>query len=227
MTCGPDLDFAEVLIHERVAQVLTQRHRPQRHHGMPPIARMRASHRLVLDASRLFQPRHKIARQERTIARNACDCINIRRVLRRPVEPGEDARQRARKSWNVVRHHRQMREGEARRIAVGVDHHQLALRREPFERAGKNALPADGRHGLVAAAHAPREAAGKHEAEHAGLNRHASPPCADAWSFPPRRTPDPGQTRCAPPPRARRSACRARGRPASGSPYAPVPHPRR
>ena len=83
----------------------------------------------------------------------------------RPVEPGEDAGERAGEIRHDVGHHRQAGIGEARGIAVGVEDDARALRREPRQHALENGLAADPDAGLVAAAHAPRQPAGEHEAE--------------------------------------------------------------
>ncbi len=62
---------------------------------------------------------------------------------------------------------------------------------------------------------------------HSSVTHRAPRPCADAWRFLPRHKRGPGRTRCGPRRRARRSACRGRGRSASGSPCARARRPRR
>ena len=68
-----------------------------------------------------MQARHQIFRQERTIARHADQPFDLRRVRRRPIEPGENAGERAGKIRHAVGDDRQAGIGKARRIAVGVD----------------------------------------------------------------------------------------------------------
>src|SRR5215510_8962468 len=162
---GPALDLVHVLLDQRLAQVLPQRHRPQADHGMPPIARARACKRHAGPLPRGRQARHQIARQERTIARHARDVGNRRCVRGRPIEPGEDAGERAGKTRHCVRYHRQTGVGEARRIAVGVKDDRSALRLEPCEHALEDGLAADADARFVAAAHPPRQPAGEHEPE--------------------------------------------------------------
>src|SRR5262249_44023278 len=130
-----------------------------------PIARARAGKRHAGPLPRGRQARHQIRRQERTIPRHARDVGNRGQVRRRPVEPGEDARERASKIRHRVRYHRQTGVGEARRIAIGVEDDRGALRLEAREHALEDGLAADADTRLVATAHPPRQPAGEHEAE--------------------------------------------------------------
>ena len=69
------------------------------------------------------------------------------------------------KSGDRIRNHRETGIGEARGIAVGVEDDRRALRLETGEHALENGLAGDANTRLVAAAHAPRQSARKHQAE--------------------------------------------------------------
>ena len=96
-------------------------HRPQPDDRMTPFARARAGQRRAGRDARFVQARHQIFRQERTIARHADQPFDVRRVRRRPIEPGENAGERPGKIRHAVGDHRQAGIGETRRIAIGVD----------------------------------------------------------------------------------------------------------
>ena len=83
--------------------------------------------RALLDP-RLLQPRHEIARQERTIRGGAQYPPDVRAVGRRPVERGEDAGERSRKILHRVGNDGQAERREPRRIAIGVENESVALR---------------------------------------------------------------------------------------------------
>ena len=85
-----------------------------------------------------------------------------------PIEPGEDAGKRSGKIRHAVGNHRQAGIGETRRIAVGIDDDAFALRSDAGEHALQDRRAADAKPRFVAAAHAARQAAGKHEAESRG-----------------------------------------------------------
>src|SRR5262249_49830562 len=103
--------------------------------------------------------------EERTTPRRAREVGERRRMRGRPVEPGEDAGERAGKTRHCVRYHRQTSVGEARGIAVGVEDDRRALRLETREHALEDGLAADADARFIAAAHPPRQPAGEHEAE--------------------------------------------------------------
>jgi hypothetical protein len=161
----PGLDLALLLLDQCAAQVTAQGHRPQADHGMAPIARPSAGERQAGRLPRRRQARDQIVRQKRAIAGNAHDVGDLAHVLRRPVEPGQDAGERADEACHAVRNHRQAGIGKACRIAVGVDDHGGALRRKPPQNAFEDALAADADARLVAAAHATRQSASQHDAE--------------------------------------------------------------
>ena len=83
----------------------------------------------------------------------------------RPVEPGENSRKRPGEIRHGVSHHGKTGIGEARGIAIGIEDDGPALRLEAREHALEDGLAADMDARLVAAAHAPRQPAGEHEAE--------------------------------------------------------------
>ena len=122
---------------------------------------------------RLMQARDKVARQKRTIAGGADD-KGVRRTMRGgPVERREHARERPRETRRRVGDNRQPERLEARGIAVGVEDEGLALRRKPRDDPFEQRAPAERPQRLVAAAHAPGEAAGEDDAKGRGMIVHA------------------------------------------------------
>src|SRR4029450_4127399 len=103
--------------------------------------------------------------QERTIARHAYDVSDRRRMHRCPVEPGENASERAGEIRHGVSHHGKTGIGEARGIAVGIENDGRALRFEPREHALEDGLAADMDGGLLAAAPAPPPTPRERQAE--------------------------------------------------------------
>ena len=89
-------------------------------------------------------------------------------MQRRPIQPRENAGERAGKIGHAVGDHRQLGVGKARRIAVGVDHDVRALRRQAREHALQNGDATDRNARLVAATHAARQTADEHEPESRG-----------------------------------------------------------
>ena len=136
---------------------------------MPPFARAGAGERGAGGAARRVQSRHQIGRQERAVARHACHPFALRRMRRRPIEPGENAGKRPGKIRHAIGHDRQTGIGKAGRVAVGVDHKARALRRHASEHPLQDSDAADRDACLVAAAHAARQAAGEHQAESGGI----------------------------------------------------------
>src|SRR6202166_3812067 len=139
---------------------------------MPPFSGAGTGKRHIRRYARLMQACYQILRQERTIARYADEPFDCRRVLRRPVETSENAGKRSSEIRYAVGDDRQAGIGETRSIAVGIDDDAAALRREAGKHALQDAGAADFYARLVAAAHAPRQTAGKHETESGGC-RHA------------------------------------------------------
>ena len=84
---------------------------------------------------------------------------------RRPAHARQHAGQRADEAANRVRYHRQTEGRKALRIAVGVDHHGADLGAEPADDVAQHGPAGQLQEPLVAAAHAPRLAAGQ---QHAG-----------------------------------------------------------
>src|SRR5262249_20412097 len=89
---------------------------------------------------------------------------------------GEDAGERPGKTGDAVGNHRQSVARETRRITVGVEQDSFARRSKPLEHAVEDRHAGDVDQRLVAAAHAPREAAGEHEAENRRQVDHGAPP---------------------------------------------------
>ena len=148
-------------------------------------------------------------------------------MRRGPVEPGEDAGERAGEIRHAVGDHRQPGVGKARRVAVGVDDDARRIAAAGVASTRSRIVtppmpmralsPPPMRRASPPASDEARASGGLGTVTGHRSNRHAPPPCAGAWRSPPRRRRGPGRTRCGPRRRARRSACRARGRSASGS----------
>ena len=83
---------------------------------------------------------------------------------------GEDSRERSLTIRNPVGDDRQAERREAPGIAIGAENEAVALRLEPLDDAGEDRAPADRAQRLVAAAHAPRQSAGKDDARRAGTS---------------------------------------------------------
>ena len=220
-------------IDQRVAQIVAQRDLPQADHRMAPVARLR--HRRA--ASRPRAAPRAGARPDRAAgtgsrpARSRSHSISGA-LRRRPVEPGEDAGERAGEVWHRVGNDRQPELGKARRIAIGVEDD---ARRIAASAARSRARGSCGRRSGCSALSPPPM-------------RRARPPASSSrgrrWR---RRTSVVMHGRLAPvlrallldvgevlvehdallARRARRSACRARGRSASVRPCAPARRPRR
>ena len=195
MGLRPGFDLAQARP-ERAAQIVPQRNRPERHHRMPPFARSRAGERKLACHARLMEPGNEIARQERAVAGHAHDPLDGGRVRRHPIEPGQDASERAGEARDVVGDHRKPETGKARDIAVGVDEQARGLRAEPCHRPLQDRLLADADQRLVATAHAARQPARQDQTVARrlargriralirclirGLIRHGPPPCDGA-----------------------------------------------
>ena len=78
-----------------------------------------------------------------------------------------DAGKRAHLASEAVRQERQPKLPKARRIVIGVEHDLCHLRAQARDDMGEQRTPAKRQQRLVAAAHAARFAAGKHDADHA------------------------------------------------------------
>src|SRR5476651_1615869 len=119
-------------------------------------------------AAGLVQAFHQVVRQERAVARYAEQPFDAVVLRRQPVEPGQNAGERADKARHVVGYDGQACIGEALRIAIGVDDDAAALPRQSRQHAVEDRHAADLDARLVAAAHAARQSAGKDEAEGGG-----------------------------------------------------------
>gem|GEM_PF-4860464 len=119
----------------------------------------------ALHLPRRHEPRHEVGRQEGRIPRDADD--RRQAAPRRVVETGEDAGQRPRMIWQIVRQYRSRKVAEARRIAVGAERQtRRTLRRQPLDHPRQQRAAAEHRQRLVAPAHAPRQPPREDEAEH-------------------------------------------------------------
>src|ERR1700686_5406344 len=139
---------------------------------MPPFSGAGAGKREIRRGARLVQARPQILRQERTIARRADEPFDVWRACRRPIEARKNAGERPGEIRHAVGDHGQAGIGKARGIAVGIDDEASALRYEACKHALRDARAANFDARLVAAAHATRQAAGKHKTESWGC-RHA------------------------------------------------------
>lgn len=126
---------------------------------------------MVLDACAM-QAHDQVRWQERTVAWRAHDPFNLRRMIGRPIESGQDARKGARKIRDAVGHDTQTCVSEAARIAIRVEDHLTALRNESGDDAFQNGFFTDTNAPFVAAGHAARAAAGEDETE-SGWDVHA------------------------------------------------------
>src|SRR5438132_17566 len=108
-----------------------------------------------------MQARNEIARQEWTVRRRAQDPGNLRPVRRDPVKRRQNARERSWKIGHRIGDDGQSKRREPRRIAVGVEDEPVALRLEPRDDTFEDGASGDLAQWLVAAAHPPRQAAGK------------------------------------------------------------------
>lgn len=126
----------------------------------------------ILAAPRTMQSCSEIARQKWAITGYAEYPSDVRPMLRRPVEPGKNAGERTGKIGDAVCDDQQAECREARGIAIGIEDHRVALRRDTIDDARQHATASDGTHRFVIAAHATGEAAGKHEAKREIINGH-------------------------------------------------------
>ena len=214
VTGGPDLDLVQALLDQRLAQIVAQRHRPQPDHRMPPFARAGAGERL---AGRL--PRRRAAgRPDRPAGTGSRPARSRRQAMAGACAAAQSSPARMPASGPAKSGTSSGTTGKP--VSAKRAGSPLALRMMPahcgvsrVSTRSRMVVPPIRMQRLVAAAHAPRQPAGEHEAEGRRLfSRHAPPPCAGAWRSPPPRRRGPGRTRCGPRRRARRSACRARGR---------------
>ncbi len=90
-------------------------------------------------------------------------------MRRRPVEPGEDAGERSREIRHAVGDDRQAEARKACGVAIGIEDEAGDGGGEPRDHPVEDGRSADRDQRLVAAAHAPREAAGEDEAESGGI----------------------------------------------------------
>ena len=84
-----------------------------------------------------------------------------------------DACKRPHLAREAVRDQRQSKRREAARIVIGVEHDLGDLRAQSRDDTGEQRTPAKRQQRLVAAAHAARFAAGKHNPDHAFRHLHA------------------------------------------------------
>jgi len=96
------------------------------------------------------QARDQIPRKERRVGGGGDDMAGPLRM--RPVEPGQDARQRACKAFDAVAYHG-VGIAKPGRIAIGVQRNRGNLRLEPVDDMGQHGFAAEHEQALVAAAH--------------------------------------------------------------------------
>ena len=226
MARGPHLDLAQVLDREGVAQILAQRRpatarRPD--DASRPSARRRAACRSCMRAACSFatRSRGRNGQSPGTLTTHSVPGLFAATQSSPARMPASGPAKSGTLSATTGRPKAAKRAGSP--LALSTTPLTCGVSRASTRSQDRLAADADQR--LVAAAHAAREPAREDEAER--LNRHAPPPCAGACRSPPRRRRGPGRTRCGPRPRARRSACRARGRSASAPPCAQARRPRR
>ncbi len=128
MAPGPLIDLANAFRVHRTAQIFAQPHRPQADHRMRLTARGGAGEIGAGLVEPLREAGDEIPRQKRRVGRNADDQRAIRPVLRRPIEPGQHARQRPGEPGDAVGCDRQIEPAEPRRVSIGVQHQSRDLR---------------------------------------------------------------------------------------------------
>src|SRR5580704_19206105 len=135
---------------------------------MPPLAGAGTGERDIRRGARLMETRYQILWQEWAISRYADKPFDGGRIRSRPIETCKDAGEGTGEIRHAVGDHGQAGIGKARGVAVGIDDDAAALRHQAREHTLQNAGAADLDARLVAAAHAPRQAAGEHETESRG-----------------------------------------------------------
>ena len=166
MARGPDLDLVQALDHQRLAQVLAQRHRPQPHHRMPPVAGARAGERRLrpLRAPQRAAPPGRPAGTGSRPARWRCRrCpAHAPPPSRGPARmPASGPAKSGTLSATTGRRVSAKRAGSPLALMIRRAHCGVMRRQHALE----DGLAADRDARLVAAAHAAREPAGEDEAE--------------------------------------------------------------
>ena len=110
-----------------MAQILSDRDRPERNQSMPPPSRARASGRGVVFHPRVLEAGDKIGRQKRRIGRHADHAFHIRDMRGDPIETGENARERTHKALHIVGDNWETELAKSCRIAIGAHYEALAL----------------------------------------------------------------------------------------------------
>ena len=119
------------------------------------------------------------------------------RVRRRPVEAGENAGERSGEIRHAVGDDRQADDAKRAGSPLALSTMPRALRRQPRQHALEDRSRR--RCGSAPCRRRPCGAPARPRGRGRGwadLSRHAPPPCAGAWRFPPRRRRGPGRTRC-------------------------------
>ena len=139
----PHLDLAQIFLNQRLAQIGAQRQRPQADHRMAPLrpnARRRAARRRPsarrawCSFSTRSSGRNGQSPGTLTIHSTPLSCAA------EPVEPGQNAGERAGMVRHVVGHHDAAGVGEAFGVAVGVDDDVGALRRQTSPARGRGSM---------------------------------------------------------------------------------------
>ena len=138
--------------------------RPQSEDRVQAVRRGGESDAVLASAAGIQEPRGEVGREKGGVARHADDEAGPGRRSLSPAQAGEHAGERPGEALDRVGDHRQAELGEARRVAVGVEHHRADLRLKPLQHMGEHRPAGQGPQRLVAAAHAGGAPAGKDDA---------------------------------------------------------------
>jgi hypothetical protein len=161
MACCPLIDLADPFLDDGPTQILPQLHRPQPENRVRSSTRGGASEIAAALLKGFDELCDEIAGKEWRIGCDAGDNGAVRTVRHRPIEAGQNARERAGEVGNAVSDHREAKFREAVGIAVGVEHERIDLRPQPLDDALEQRNTAQPAQGFVTTAHAPRLTAGK------------------------------------------------------------------
>ena len=113
------------------------------------------------------EPAHQIGGKEGRVGGDGDDEAALRPVRLGPGEAGMNACKRPHLAGEKIREPAAIQTPRSGRIVIGVEHDLGDLRAQALDDMGEQRPPAKRQQRLVAAAHAARFAAGKHDPDHA------------------------------------------------------------
>ncbi len=158
-------DLAPLFDDESMAQIASDRDRPEGNQRMRPPSRARASDLGVVFGPRGLEAGRKIVRQERRVGWGADRAFHIREMRGDPIERSENPRKWSQEALHGVGDNRDTDRGKSGRIAIGAQNKAGALRPHRRDDAGEQALSAELAKPLVAATHPPGKSAREHDAK--------------------------------------------------------------